>query len=216
MNSRSKPIKNWKLYVILSKVLVADKDLGELAEDVIEAGADAIQLRDKVSADGVFLKDACLVRDVARRSGIPLVINDRTDIAKAIGAEGVHLGQDDICVDDARKILGKEAIVGVSCHSVKQALRAQADGADYIGLGPIFKTPTKPELKPIGLRIISIVRERIDIPVVCIGGINTSNIKKLLSSGATTVALVSAVINIPYIAKTIREEENDTAGICQE
>lgn len=195
-------MKNWKLYVILDRELAGDRNLKSLTEEIIGGGADVIQLRDKISTTRVFAKEARLVREITKHSGIQFIVNDRPDIAKAVYADGVHLGQDDLDVGSARAVLGRYGLVGVSCHSIGDALAAKKSGADYIGLGPIFKTATKPALGPLGTGIISDVIKNVDIPVVCIGGINIDNIENILDCGAEIVAAASAIIksNDPCLA----------------
>lgn len=211
------------LYVILDKALVRNRDLKRLVEEVIKGGSDVIQLRDKVSPDRTFLKDAQMVRDITKYFGIQFIVNDRVDIAKAVDADGVHLGQDDLPIDKTRSLLGRSKLIGISCHSLRQAITAQQEGASYIGLGSIFRTPTKQDLKVIGVDLINKVKKELKIPIVCIGGINAGNIKELLDAGAEIVAISSAIVAsdepraVAQEVKNILEaKEDDTIRICQE
>ena len=214
-------MKNWRLYAILDKTLAGKTDLIWLAGELITGGADVIQLRDKVSNACDFLNTAKRMRDITRSHDVTFIVNDRVDIASASYADGVHLGQEDLSIEHARSILGKYKLVGISCHSLGQALRAAKEGADYIGLGPIFKTTTKPSIAPIGLSIVPEVRKSLGIPVVCIGGVTASNVTTLLDTGAETVAVASAIIksNKPSRAareiKHILEKRYDAVGVCQ-
>jgi len=210
-------LKNWGLYVILDRELAGERDLIQLACDIAEGGADVIQLRDKTSNSLTYFKNAEVVREVTRHLGAQFIINDRVDIAKSVAADGIHLGQDDLPISETRAILGKYGIIGKSCHSLEQAIKAQEEGADYIGLGPIFKTSTKPYLNAIGVSLIKEVKKSITIPFVCIGGINSSNIEEVISAGAKAVAVASAIVCADNAIKTTKEIKgclNDAVRIC--
>lgn len=171
-----------------------------VVKEAIAGGADVIQLRDKNATAKELIKVARPIRRLTRKAKVLFIINDRLKIAKAVDADGVHLGQDDSPIKVARSILGRNKIIGLSTHSLSQAKEAQKNGADYIGVGPIFATPTKPEYKAVGLDLIKKVKSAIKIPFVAIGGIDTSNIDEILSAGANRVAVVRAVCG----AKNIR------------
>jgi len=213
---------NWKLYVILDRPLARGKDLKELAREIIAGGADAIQLRDKTSCDAGLLKDAKTIRKLTKDSGVSFIINDRVEIAKNADADGVHLGQLDTTVDVARTVLGKSKIIGKSCHSLEQAKKAEAEGVDYIGIGPIFKTTTKPGLEPIGLEVINNVKKSVFIPFVSIGGINKTNVGSILGRGASCIAVASAIIcsdkprEVSRQLKNILDGEHDAVRVCTE
>ena len=183
----------WKLYVILDRSTMGERGLAEIACAAIRGGADVLQLRAKSAPARALMDDAARLLRLTRRAGVPLIINDRADVARAVGADGVHVGQDDVPVSDARSLLGPRAIIGKSTHSLEQALAAQAEGADYIGFGPIFPTPTKPEYGSVGLALIGEVRRRVRIPVVCIGGIDAAHLGEVLQAGAERVAVVRAI-----------------------
>jgi thiamine-phosphate pyrophosphorylase len=135
---------------------------------------------------------------------VPLIINDHPELAREIDAEGVHIGQDDISVAAARSIIGHDRIVGRSTHSPEQATRAADDGADYIGFGPLFATPTKPDYVPIGLQHIACVHERVSVPIFCIGGIKLGNLPEVIAAGAKRVVIVSGLLQAPDIAQYAR------------
>jgi thiamine-phosphate pyrophosphorylase len=187
-------LKNCSLCVILDKDALRGKELTKVAGEALRGGARVIQYRDKVSCDSDFIKEAELLRKLTRKYRGILIINDRVDIARAMGADGVHIGQDDMPIKYARKVMGKR-IIGVSAHNLKQAFRAQKDGADYIGVGPIFKSPSKPRAKPIGTDILKSIKKSIHIPVFAIGGISLKNIPALKKLGMDSIAVISAAIN---------------------
>ncbi len=179
--------------MIIDKKACGNRDPAYVAEEAIAGGADIIQLRDKESSASGILKTGRRVRDLTRLGKIPFIINDRVDIAVALDADGVHLGQDDLTIEIARSILGKRRLVGLSTHSLSQALEAQDSGADYIGVGPIFSTPTKPDYSAVGIELIREVKDKVKIPFVAIGGIDESNIDEVLAAGAKRIAVVRAV-----------------------
>ena len=174
-------------------MVVGGRDPVEVAAAAIRGGADVIQWRDKTGSTRLFLETAGRLLSVARKAGKPLIINDRVDVARGVCADGVHLGQDDLPVASAREILGNGAIIGKSTHSLEQALEAEREGVDYIGLGPIFRTPTKPEYESVGLALVSQVARRARLPFVCIGGIDQTNVESVLRSGSDRIAIVRAV-----------------------
>ncbi len=203
---------DFKLYVIIDRKSSRGRDLAYIAEEAITGGADIIQLRDKESSAGEILKAGRAIRDLARRKKVPFIVNDRVDIAVALDADGVHLGQDDLPIEAARSILGKERLIGLSTHSLSQALDAQERGADYIGVGPVFSTPTKPDYRAVGIDLIKEVGDKIKIPFVVIGGIDESNIGEVLAAGARRVAVVRAVCDAEDVrsaAKRLKERLKD-------
>ena len=190
---KKKSCKEFKLYVLIPYLSFRkEEEILRLTQDIIEGEADVIQLRVANKSDKEFLSIATKIRKLARDSKIPLIINNRPDIALAIGAEGVHLGQDDLPIESVKKI-APQKLIGKSTHNLKEALKATKEGADYISIGPIFHSPTKPNLSPIGLNLIPQIKEKIKIPLIAIGGINLSNIKQVIKSGAERVAICSAI-----------------------
>lgn len=187
------PCADWRLYVIIDRAAALGRDLAELAASAIRGGADAIQLRDKAASARQLKEIGKRLLEVTRAMNVPLIINDRPDVARAVGADGVHLGQEDLSIDDARQMLGSGTLIGQSTHSLQQAVSAEIQGADYLALGPVFATPTKPDDEPVGLSSIREAVLRVQIPMVCIGGIEANTLGDVLAAGATCVAVVRAV-----------------------
>ncbi len=180
--------------------VITDPHLGEgvshveLARRAIEGGAPMIQLRDKTAGPRQLLSHAREIAGLCRERGVRFLVNDRLDLALAADADGVHLGQDDVPAGVARAVLGPDKIVGVSIHSLEQAIRAEADGADYLGIGPIFDTSTKATgYTPLGCDEVRRMRARIDLPLMAIGGITADNVGEVIRAGAAGVAVISAI-----------------------
>lgn len=183
-----------RLYGILDLGYVDAAAAGKMAETLVAGGVDLLQLRAKSRPTAEIEKLALELHAITSRGGVPLVINDHPKIARNTGAEAVHLGQDDLPIAEARAIVGTECAVGKSTHSLDQAIRAFYEGADYIGFGPIFATPTKPDYVPVGLDDIHRVHEAVRIPVFCIGGIKLDNLGKVIEAGARRVVIVSGLL----------------------
>ncbi len=191
---------HWDLYVLTG----GDTDRGRPVEEVVEAallgGATAIQMREKALSGRELLLLAQRLRRLTKRYGVPLLINDRVDIALLADADGVHLGQSDVPAACARRLLGPGRIIGVTVDGVDQARQAQADGADYVGLGPFFPTDSKGDAgPPLGLDTLREVKAAIDIPVVAVGGVKRENARSLIAAGADGVAVISAVVHAPDV-----------------
>lgn len=186
-------LSSWQLYVIVDRQACGARSLAAIAEAAIQGGADVIQLRDKASSDFALAKAAEELLGLTRPAGIPLIVNDRVGVAKTVDADGVHVGQDDWPIARVREVVGGNFIVGKSTHTPEQAMAAYQEGADYIGFGPIFSTPTKPDYPSIGTAAIRQVTAQVGIPVVCIGGIDLANVDTVLAEGARCVAVVRAV-----------------------
>lgn len=187
-------LKKVELYVVVDKEICPPKKIENLVLEIIKGGAQMIQFRDKISSDKDFLKDALRIKKITSSKKFPLIINDRVDIAEWVDAEGVHLGQDDLPPEVARKILGEDKIIGVSTKNLKQAKIAEKKGADYLGLGPVFYTTSKKIQKTIGIVPVKRAQEIIKIPVFPIGGINLKNIEKLTEIGCKKACVLSAVV----------------------
>lgn len=160
-----------------------------------------------------MLKDALRLKGIFQDKKTILIINDHADIAKVVDADGLHIGQDDLPIKEARKILDKETIIGVSCHNLKQALIAQKEGADYIGIGPVFKTLTKPGCRIDGPGALKALRGHIKIPVFAIGGISRNNLKQVKDKGISKVAVCRDIClskNIPKAIKDFKKALNDS------
>jgi thiamine-phosphate diphosphorylase len=170
------------------------KLLLETVQQALDGGARLIQYRDKTSARREMYETAKQLRKLTAEYGAILIINDQIDLALAVKADGVHLGQDDLPLWIARKMLGNEAIVGISTHTLEEAMHAESEGADYIGFGPIFQTQTKGDARaPVGIKAISEVKQKIHIPLYAIGGIRRSDLSDLVTAGADGVAVISAL-----------------------
>lgn len=183
------------LYVVTDAGLSKGRSDAEVARLAYEGGADAVQLRMKNVGKKEMLEQANLIRKTADDLCRFFFVNDNVEVALESGADGVHIGQDDMPLEKARDILGEAAIIGVSVDNVEQAIAAQEEGADYVGVGSIFRTSTKPDAKQsVGLGAIYEVRQAVDIPIVAIGGINRGNIQDVIRAGADSAAVVSAVV----------------------
>ena len=182
------------LYGILDLGYVARDAVVPVAEELVNGGIDILQLRAKDIPKDDIAAMACQVVPIARGAQVPLIINDHADIAAATGADGVHVGQDDDSVNEARAVVGDGAIVGKSTHSLEQARAASREAVDYIGFGPLFATPTKPDYTPIGLDDIQTAHEEVTIPIFCIGGVKQDNIATIRQHGAHRVVIVSGIL----------------------
>ena len=193
------------LYVILDRAASAGRDLVEILDAVIAGGARMVQLREKSWPSGQLLPLAERLRVRCRGAGVTFVMNDRVDLAVVLEADGVHLGQDDLPPRRARPLLRPGMILGVSTHSVEQARRAQADGADYVAVGAMFPTQTKPDFELVGPALVRAVRSEIRVPLVGIGGITPQNAGEVIRAGADGVAVISAVCAAPDPAAATRD-----------
>jgi thiamine-phosphate pyrophosphorylase len=180
-------------------------DVPHVAKAMIDGGVDLIQLRGKQKSIDELVNLAAEVHQITRRSSVSLIVNDHAEIATKVPVEGVHVGQSDDSVAIARQKAGRKLIVGKSTHSLEQARAAQNEGADYIGFGPIFATPTKPDYKPIGLTEIKQVHADVSLQIFCIGGIKIDNLKQVIAAGAHRVAIVSGLLKAVDIAKYARD-----------
>ena len=178
---------------------------------MLAGGIDVIQLRAKTHSIPTSTKLANSLHQLTFPANVPLIINDYPDIAAAVGAEGVHVGQDDRSIAEVKAIVGENCLVGKSTHSVDQAVAAEAEGADYIGFGPLFATPTKPDYKPIGLAQIAEVHEKVRIPIFCIGGIKAANLAGVISAGARRLVIVSELLQAPDIPAYVRSLKQQLA-----
>lgn len=196
-----------RLYVLISGKIAA-RSVKETAKLVIDGGADAIQLREKAISDDEFISLAGEIRDITTKRGTLLIINDRVNVAREVNADGVHLGQHDMSITEAREIIGNEKIIGVSTHNIIQARQAQKDGADYIAIGPVYPTTTKDYEPSIGLEVIREISREISIPFLAIGAITLENLDDVLKAGASRVAVCSAIISSKDILSTTKEFKN--------
>ena len=194
-----------RLYAILDLGYVAPERAESVAGDLIRGGADLIQLRGKKQSHRRSSPSlAEKLHRLTSEAGVPLIINDHPEIARDVPVEGLHLGQDDLAIAAAREIVGRDCWIGKSTHSLAQATAAVAEGADYIGFGPLFATPTKPDYAPIGTDDIRRVHELVQIPIFCIGGIKLQNLSAVLAAGAKRVVIVSGLLQSADIAAATR------------
>lgn len=193
MRLRRRLLERSRLYLILDKDTL-NRPLPGISKKLLKSGVDIIQLRDKSSSPEVFLREAILLNKKIQGTGTLFIVNDNPDIARLSGSDGLHIGQQDISVQEARLKLGRNRIIGVSCSNLREALKAQEEGADYIGIGPVFKTKTKQACLPIGTKCLNSLSKRVKIPVFAIGNINYANLDKILSSGINRIALCRAIL----------------------
>ena len=193
------------LYAVTDRLWVGEKTLSEQVEEAIKGGATFIQLREKTFGYDEFLQEAKQIKKVTDRYQVPFVINDYIKVAVDCGADGVHIGQDDIRLEDARKLVGPDRIVGVSVQTVEQAIAAEKSGADYLGAGSMFSTSTKMDADMVSFETLKKICNAVNIPVVAIGGINQSNILELSGTGVDGAAIVSAIFAASDIKEASRE-----------
>jgi len=193
-----------RLYGIVDLGYIEESEAPCVVEQMIEGGVDLIQLRGKGKSLDELADYAARLHELTARSSTPFIVNDHAEIASQLPVEGVHVGQDDDPIEVVRRKAGREIVVGKSTHSVEQALTAQREGADYLGFGPIFATPTKPDYPPIGLSDIGRVHAEVNLPIFCIGGINIDNLQSVIDAGAKRVVMVSALLKAHSIVDYAR------------
>ena len=199
---------DYSVYLVTDRDLLKGRNLTEVIEEAILGGTSIVQLREKCASSLEFYEIAKEVKKVTDKYNVPLIINDRIDIALAIDASGVHLGQSDIPCSIARKILPQGKIIGVSAHNLNEAEKALKDGADYLGCGAVFNTSTKKDVTTLSYEGLKEITDNINIPVVAIGGINENNIMTLKGSGINGVAVVSSIIgkeNVKGASEKLKE-----------
>ena len=194
MKPKEERLRNSSLYLILDSGSLRHRDPCAVARGALKGGVSMIQLRDKCSHTEDIIAYGRRLKVIAGKERALFIINDRVDICQALDADGVHLGEGDMPASDARSLLGERKIIGMTCRTVRQALSAYKDTADYIAVGPIFNSPTKPELKPCGVDILRKVKRAASIPLVAIGGITEGNITSVVNGGADIVAVGSALL----------------------
>ncbi len=189
------------LYLILDLQFCKERSFLKLAEQALEAGVKLLQYRDKNPAYPLRLTHALELKSLCSSFGCTLIINDDVDLALAIEADGVHVGKEDTSPDKARKRLGSEKILGVTVRNVSQAIQAEKLGADYVGLGPIFQSSTKPFGKSLGCGVIQKVAAEVEIPIYAIGGISLERVREVISAGADGIALISGILGYPDVSQ---------------
>ena len=185
--------KHMLLYAVTDRAWIGTQTLYQQVEAALKGGATCVQLREKELDEAAFLQEAKELWALCRRYGVPFIVNDNVDVAQACGADGVHVGQEDMKAGEVRRRVGEDMILGVSVHTVEEARRAVRDGADYLGLGAVFPTSTKTDADQMSNETLRDICGAVEIPVVAIGGLNRDNILRLSGSGVDGVALVSAI-----------------------
>jgi thiamine-phosphate pyrophosphorylase len=197
-------LSDCRLFGILDLGYIDASELPRVAEAMLQGDVDLVQLRAKKQSLEEIVDLAGALHQITSGAGIPLIVNDHAEVASQVPIEGVHVGQDDDSIAHARKKAGRHVLVGKSTHSFEQAVAAEREGADYIGFGPIFATPTKPDYQPIGLTGIKRVHNEVTVPIFCIGGIKIDNLGQLIAAGTKRVAIVSGLLKASDIAKYAR------------
>jgi thiamine-phosphate pyrophosphorylase len=197
-------MKDFRLYAITGEQFHPGRDLITVMEEAILGGVDMIQLRDKMSSKREVLRKAAELRELTLKHNVTFIVNDYMDVALAVGADGIHLGQDDLPLPLARKIVGN-MIIGISTHSIEEARLAEQEGADYIGVGPVFATKSKEDVvSPVTTSYVREVADKIGIPFVAIGGIKLLNVDQVLEAGASRICAISEIVG-----------SQDVRGTCE-
>lgn len=199
------------LYAVTDRTWLRGRTLADCVRQAIEGGATFVQLREKDASFDEVLELGRELAVMCREAGVPFVIDDDVEVALACGADGVHVGQDDMACAKARELLGPDAVVGVSAETVDQALQAQADGADYLGVGALIPTPTKPDAVDVTFDELRAICDAVDIPVVGIGGLNVNTIPEIKGCGADGAAVVSAI----FAADDCLQATRDLRAVCE-
>lgn len=197
------------LYAVTDRTWLKGRTMEEQVEEALMGGATCIQLREKALDRIAFIEEARSIKRLCERYEVPLIINDDAELALLVGADGVHVGQKDMSPVTARELLGENKIIGVSARTVEQALKAQKEGADYLGVGAVFGTSTKADAQAISRETLQEICRAVSIPVVAIGGIGENNISRLSGTGIAGVAVVSAIFasdNIKEASRRLREQ----------
>jgi len=203
---------DYALYLVTDRKLARGRSTLEVVRAAVRGGVSCVQLREKQCSIRTFIQEALSIRDFLKPSGVPLIINDRLDVALAVGADGVHLGQTDMPLEMARSIVKDALCIGISAESLEDARAAERGGADYIGVSPIFETATKADTAPaLGLEGLRQIRAAVNVPLVAIGGLNRHNVGHVIHSGADGVAVVSAIV----AAQDPEEASRDLLDVIQ-
>jgi thiamine-phosphate pyrophosphorylase len=199
----------FELYVVTDRKASGGMSESETAELAYAGGADVVQLRMKDSTPEEMLEQAMIIKDISDRYMRLFIVNNNIDVAMISDADGIHLGQSDMPVKEARDLIGDEKLIGVTVHNVDEAVKAEREGADYVSIGSVFSTAVKSDaMQNLGLDAVFLVKQAVDIPVIAIGGINRGNIQDVIKAGADGVAVVSAAISQNDIPKAVHELRN--------
>lgn len=199
---------DYTLYLVTNREIMSSKSIEKSVEEAIKGGCTIVQLREKDISSKEFYNIAKKLRKITDKYKVPFIINDRVDIAIAVNADGVHIGQSDLSLKNVRKLIGKDKIIGVSCGNLKEAKKALKKGADYLGVGSVFPTKTKNDAKDIGVESLKKIIKNIPLPIIAIEGINKENIVKLRDLNLAGVAVISAIIaqkNVKNSAEQIKK-----------
>ena len=209
--------KAWMpLYAVTDRAWLNGQTLAEQVEASLKGGVTCVQLREKELDQPAFLEEALTLKALCSRYGVPMIVNDDVDVAIQSGADGVHIGQHDAAASTVRRRIGPDKLLGVSAQTVEQAIRAEADGADYLGVGAVFSTGTKPDADDVSFHTLQAICQAVSIPVVAIGGIKADNLHRLSGSGIDGVAVVSALFaaeDIRAAAAALREKVKEELGV---
>lgn len=201
-----RPPRDWSLCLVTDRRLSAPRSIEDVVRAALRGGVTAVQLREKECATRDFVELARALKAILRPAGVPLVVNDRVDVALVAGADGVHIGQSDMAYGDARRLLGPDAIVGLSVETLEQAERAASLDVDYLGVGPVFPTATKADAAPAwGIEGLAALRRASRHVLVAIGGINRENVAAVIQAGADGIAVVSAICSAPDPEQAARD-----------
>ena len=204
--------KDLLLYAVTDRHWLNGRTLVDVVRESLDGGVTMIQLREKSLDEGKFLEEAKELQALCRERHVPFIVNDNVDIAKAMDADGVHVGQDDMAALDVRAKLGPDKLIGVSAHTVEEALLAEKQGADYLGVGAVFPTSSKSDVGEMSYETLKAICKAVSIPVVAIGGISGENVGKLAGSGICGVAVISAI----YAAKDVKAAAADLKATVEE
>ena len=185
--------QNMLLYAVTDRAWTGKMTLTEQVLAALDGGITCLQLREKELSDDEFLTEAKIIGKACQKRGVPFIINDNVKVALACGADGIHVGQEDMAAKDVRALVGNDMIIGVSVHTVEEAVKAERDGADYLGLGAVFHTDTKGDAEDMTADMLRAICDAVSIPTVAIGGISAKNVEKLTGSGVDGIAVVSAI-----------------------
>lgn len=199
---------DYSIYLVTDRNLIKDKTLTEAVEEAIKGGATIVQLREKEATSREFYEVALKVKEITKKYNVPLIINDRIDIALLVDADGLHIGQKDIPLIEARKIIGKNKIIGLSVSNLEEAVQGEKEGADYLGVGAVFSTSTKKDAEDCNLKKLIQIKQKTNIPIVAIGGINKSNVGSVSKTGIEGAAMISAILQSKNIIEETKEIKN--------
>lgn len=202
--------KDLLLYAVTDRHWLEEESLYEVVKESLDGGVTFVQLREKNLSDEIFLEEAKVIKELCEEYKVPFVINDNVDIALAMDADGVHVGQSDMEAGDVRKKLGPDKIIGVSAQTVEQAVLAEKRGADYLGVGAVFPTGSKDDAIEVSHDTLKAICEAVSIPVIAIGGITHDNVKELSGSGICGIAVISAIYAQKNIEKATRDLKEET------